>query len=129
MPIHERVTNYTVAQVHNDIVDYQQVIQLTLESGGRVFIGFPDQVPADWLTFQGGTTTTYLPASQFDRVYHLLQTESPVYFSALSLFGIRAVDLTTGDEPTGEGPADPDALAQFMRDARAVRSQAPGSGA
>lgn len=71
-----------------------------------------------------GTTTAFLAASQFDGVYHLLQSESPVYFTALSLFGIRAFDLSTGDEPTGEGPADHDAPAQFMRDARGVRRAA-----
>lgn len=121
MPIHERVTSYTVAQLHNDIVDYNQVIHLTLETSGPVFLGFPEQQPDDWLSFgTDGTTTAFLAASQFDGIYHLLQSESPVYFSALSLFGIRAVDLTTGDEPTGEGPADHDALAQFMRDARAL---------
>lgn len=129
MPIHERVTNYTVAELHNDIVDYNQVVRLTLEQSGPVFIGFPEQQPNDWLTFgSGGTTTAFLEASQFEGIYHLLQSESPVYFTALSLFGLRALDLTTADEPTGEGPADHDALGQFMRDAGALRQQRSDKG-
>jgi hypothetical protein len=126
MPFHERVAGYTVAQLHNDVVDYDQVIHLTLKTSGPVFIGFPEQQPTDWLTFgSDGTTTVFLQSSQFDGVYHLLQSESPVYCTALSVLGLRAFDLTTGEEPTGEGPADHDALAQFMRDAHALRVRGP----
>lgn len=38
MPISERVTSYTIAHLKNDIVDYQQVVQLTIETGRKVFI-------------------------------------------------------------------------------------------
>src|SRR6266567_3553026 len=83
MALIERVTDYSVAQLKNDVVDYQQVVNLTTESGIKVSIAFPDNPPAEWLTFNGAATTVYLESGEFDRVHHLLQTEAPLYFSAL----------------------------------------------
>jgi hypothetical protein len=114
MPIQEPVTNYTVAQLKNDIVSYQQVVNLTTESGHKVFIAFPDNPPAQWLTITGTNTTAYLERGEFDRIHRLLQTESPLFFTSLNLFGIRAFDLTSGSELPGEGPADDEALAQLV---------------
>jgi hypothetical protein len=129
MAIHERVTNYTVAQLKNDVVDYQQMVNLTTETGGQVSIAFPGNPPAEWLTFNGAATTVYLESGEFDRIYHLLQTEAPLYFSALNLFGLRAFNLSTGTELPGEGPADDDALAQLAARIRrhAANPQAPDS--
>ncbi len=114
MPIQERVTNYTVAQLKNDVVSYQQVVNLTTESGHNVFIAFPDNPPAQWLTITGTNTTAYLERGEFDRIHRLLQTESPLFFTSLNLFGIRAFNLTSGSELPGEGPADDDALVQLV---------------
>jgi hypothetical protein len=75
MPIAERITDYTVALLKNDVVDYQQVVKLTTETGHRVFIGFPEQPPAEWLTISGSNTTAYLEQGEFDRIHYLLQTE------------------------------------------------------
>jgi hypothetical protein len=114
MPIQERVTNYTVAQLKNDVVSYQQVVKLTTESGHNVFIAFPDNPPAQWLTITGTNTTAYLERGEFDRIHRLLQTESPLFFTSLNLFGIRAFNLTSGSELPGEGPADDEALVQLV---------------
>ena len=114
MPIQERVTNYIVAQLKNDVVSYQQVVNLTTESGHNVFIAFPDNPPAQWLTITGTNTTAYLERGEFDRIHRLLQTESPLFFTSLNLFGIRAFNLTSGSELPGEGPADDDALVQLV---------------
>lgn len=129
MAISERVTNYSVAQLKNDIVDYQQLVQLTTETGGHVTIAFPGNPPAEWLTFNGGATTVYLQSGEFDRVHHLLQTEAPLFFTALNLFGLRAFSLSTGTELPGEGPADDDTLAQFAARVRqhVADSEAPES--
>jgi hypothetical protein len=113
MALIERVTDYTVAQLKNDVVDYQQVVKFTTESGLKVFVAFPDNPPAEWITTDGTNTTVYLQRAQFDRVHHLLQSEAPVYFTAFGLFHRNFV-LTTGTEVPGEGPADPDALVQLM---------------
>jgi hypothetical protein len=113
MALIERVTDYSVAQLKNDVVDYQQVVKFTTESGLKVFVAFPDNPPAEWITTDGTNTTVYLQRAQFDRVHHLLQSEAPVYFTAFGLFHRNFV-LTTGTEVPGEGPADPDALVQLM---------------
>jgi hypothetical protein len=79
MPIAERVTDYSVALLKNDVVDYRQVIKLTTETGHKVFIGFPEQPPAQRLTITGSNTTSYLQQGEFDRIHHPLQTESPLF--------------------------------------------------
>jgi len=113
MPVQERVTDYTVAVLRNDVVAYQQVVRLTTETGHHVFIGFPEVPPQQWLTLTGTDTTIYLQAGEFDRIHHLLQTENPLYFTAINVIGLRAFNLTTAQELPGEGPADDDALAQL----------------
>ena len=118
MPIQERVTKYTVAQIRNDIVNYRHVIRLTTETGHEVFVAFPPSPPANWLTISGTNTNAFLEESEFDRMHHLLQTESPLFFTSLSLLGLRAFNLSTGSELPGEGPADDDALVEFMTQVR-----------
>lgn len=114
MPINEVVKSYTVATLRNDLVTYRYKITLELASSATADLLFPDSPPAQYLYFSGGHAVAYLPASQFKDTYHLLQTESPVYFTALNLFGIRAVTLSTGKESLGEGLADQDALAALL---------------
>ncbi|HEX8861664.1 MAG TPA: hypothetical protein VGC06_21710 [Actinomycetes bacterium] len=114
MPLGERVTSYTIAELKNEVVNYQQVVKFTMESGHQVFIAFPDQPPTQWLTVTGTNTTAFLERGEFDRVPHLLQTETPLFFSSLIFEGLRAFNLSTGPELPGEGPADDDALVQLM---------------
>jgi hypothetical protein len=71
-----------------------------------------------------------MPASEFDDVYHLLQTESPVFFTAIDLFGIEVgavhteLDLDEG-EPTGEGDEDhTQSLVALIRKAKREASAA-----
>jgi hypothetical protein len=123
MPLGERVTSYTIAELKNEVVNYQQVVKFTTESGHQVFIAFPDQPPAEWLTVTGTNTTAFLERGEFDRVRHLLQTETPLFFSSLIFEGLRAFNLSTGPELPGEGPADDDALVQLM--ARIRQRQVP----
>jgi hypothetical protein len=123
MPLGERVTDSTIAQLKNEVVDYLQVVKFTTESGHQVFIGFPDQLPAEWLTVTGTNTTAFLGRGEFDRVHHLLQSETPLFFSSLIFEGLRFFNLSTGPELPGEGPADDDALVQLM--ARIRQRQVP----
>src|SRR2546426_635012 len=59
----------------------------------------------------GLSTTVYMTADEFSEVYHLLQTESPVFSTTLNLFGLEVgavhteLDLGAG-EPPGEGDED-----------------------
>ena len=129
MPLAERVTSYTITQVKNNIVDYQQIVRLTTETGHQAFIAFPDQPPAQWLTINArSTTTAYLQRREFDRIHHLLQTETPLFFTSSFIVG-PVFTLSTSAELPGEGPADDDALAQLMATMRQhlADSGEPGS--
>jgi hypothetical protein len=128
MPLAERVTDYTIAQLKNEVVDYQQVVRLTTETGHQAFIAFPDQPPAQWLTINGSNTTAFLERGEFDRIHHLLQTETPLFFTSSFIVG-PVLNLSTSAELPGEGPADDDALAQLMATMRQhlADSGEPGS--
>jgi hypothetical protein len=115
MAINERVLDYSVSTLRNDIVDYHRVIRLTLQDGETIYIGFPPSPPADWLHFAGaGATNVYLPAADFDATYRVLLEESPVYASAFTLFGIRAFTLSSGQVAPGQHAADAAELREFM---------------
>lgn len=121
MVFQERVMDYTVSTLRNDVVDYRRVLRLTTVSGQRVFLAFPDIPPADWLQFPDATdTNVFLPAADFDATYRVVRDESPVFVTALNIFGLRAFTLDSGDEAPGQGAADPPPLAELMARARAA---------
>jgi hypothetical protein len=129
MPLFERVTKYSARVGRFDLTDSGRSLSLTLETGGTVFIGFPPEPPDDWLQFSGSVTRVFLQAEEYAHVYHLLQTEAPVFFTALDFFGIKAasvhteLDLSRG-EPTGEGYDDTSLEALIVR----ARKEADGQG-
>ena len=125
MPLVDKIEKYTVSIFHNDIVDYDRSIRLSLESGGTAQILFPATRPQDWLQFSGPDTTLYLTAADYQDVYHLLQTESPVFFTALNFLGLRVGHVHTEldpaiGEPPGEGDRDANSLEAVIRQARAA---------
>jgi hypothetical protein len=114
MAIAEQITSYTAWVAQTSYLSYTRVIRLKLESGTTVYIGFPQDRPADWLQFpEPGAINLYMTADQYDDVYHILQTENPAFCTAISgdLFGLQVgavhteLDLSIG-EPTGEGYQD-----------------------
>jgi len=110
MAIQERVTGYSITHLRNDIVNFHQIVRLATETGHRAFIGFLSRPPAQWLTLAANTSNVFLALTDFDRIHRTLQTESPVFYTAINVIGIRAFNLGTGVEAPGEGPADDDAL-------------------
>ena len=128
MPIEDKVVKYSVYVAHNDFVDFQRSIDLHLESGGMAFIHFPKDPPNNWLQFNGPCTTLYMTQDEFADVYHLLQTESPVFFTALNLFGIRVgvvhmqLDLTECQDSEHGDERVPQSLRELIR--RAKRQEA-----
>lgn len=129
MVFHERVMDYTVSTLRNDVVDFRRVLRLTTVSGQRLFLAFPDVPPADWLQFAGTAgTNVFLPAADFDATYRVLREESPVFVTALSVVGLRAFSLDSGEEAPGQGVTDPEALVQLMAQARATAAEAAGPG-
>lgn len=64
--------------------------------------------------FDGQRVYAYMKIEFFDRIYKLLQTEKPVYFSYNYESGdsttrnLNQAQLRTSNEPLGEGPKDVD---------------------
>ena len=123
MPIADKVMKYSVAVLHNNVLDESRQIRLVLQSGGRATITFVDSLPSNWLQFFGSQTSLYLRAEQFTDAYHLLQSEAPTFFTALDIFGIKVgsvhteLELSSG-EPPGEGEHDAQSLPALVRQAR-----------
>ena len=106
--------DYDVSALRNDVVDYRRVIRLTTTTGGKVFLAFPDDPPADWLRLTASGVNVFLPATEFEPTYQVLLHESPVFVTALNLVGLRAFSLDSGDEAPGQGLADPDPLRELV---------------
>jgi hypothetical protein len=120
MVFNERVLDYTVTTLRNDVVDYRRVLRLTTVSGQQLFLAFPDVPPADWLQFpSAGDTNVFLPSADFDATYRLLRDESLVFVTALDIFGLRAFSLGSSEVAPGLRVADPPDLVQLMARARA----------
>ena len=111
MAIADKIERYEVHIAQNNFLSYFRSIRLSLESGGTGFIAFPEVRPADWLQINGSSVTLYMTQDEFTDVYHLLQSESPVFLTAISFFGLDVgavhteLDLSLG-EPPGEGDED-----------------------
>ncbi len=133
MAIAEKIKTYNVYISQNNFqenyLNFFNHIRLSLESGGTAYLAFPKERPADWLIFNGSDTRLYMTADQFTDVYHLLQSESPVFFTALNIFGLAIgavhteLDLSAGEIP-GEGDEDPQTLEALIRRARKQESGA-----
>lgn len=110
MPVADKIVKYSVWISQNNYLNWLREISLSLESGGTAYIGFPKVRPADWLQFMGGHTTLFMTEDEFDNVYHLMQSEKPVFFTALALEGLEVgavhthLDLSEGVDP---GELDP----------------------
>lgn len=120
MAIAEQIATYSVWVAQTDYLTYTRVINLRLATGTTVYIGFPETRPADWLQISPGAINIFMTADQYDNVYHMLQTEDPVFCTALDLFGMQVgavhteLDLSIG-EPTGEGYRDQSLEALIIR--------------
>lgn len=129
MPIFDRVIRYSVSVFRRaglaGVPPSTRQIRLTLESGGTASIDFTPTLPSDFLKFSTSGTALVLTEDQFTDVYKVLQSESPVFFTALDLFGIRIgsvhteLDLDSGETP-GEGDQDPQSLEALILHARRV---------
>jgi hypothetical protein len=123
MAIEDKVETYSVRIAQDNFLNHFRTIRLSLESGGTAFIAFPKVRPVNWLQLNGPSTNLFMTEDQFTDVYHLLQSESPVFFTALNFLGLQVgavhteLDLSAG-EPTGEGDQDPQTLEELVRRAR-----------
>ena len=123
MPIEDKVETYSVRLAQDNFLNVFRSIRLSLESGGTAFITFPKVRPVNFLEFVGSATNLSMTEDQFTDVYHLLQSESPVFFTALNFLGLQVgavhteLDLSAGETP-GEGDQDPQTLEALIRRAR-----------
>ena len=105
------INHYRVSIFESSSLNYDRSINLSLANGDSVSIRFPSSAPADFVTIGAAFHQVQMDAHKFDEVYHLLQTEKPVYFTAFETGSppIRFVGIDTGDESIGEGLLDGDA--------------------
>ena len=104
------VLEYKVDIFESNTLNYDRSIRLTLsEPTHTVSIQFPSAAPSDFVSIGSSFSTVKMDRHKFDEVYHLLQTESPLFFTAYELGSVSFVGLTTDAEATGEGFQDPDA--------------------
>ena len=112
MAIMELITSYNVRVGQSNLTEATREIQLKLEFGSTVSIFFVPVRPSIWLSFPAPRVIEiWMTQDQFVDVHRILQTEDPVFCTALDLFGLQVgavhteLDLSLG-EPTGEGYRD-----------------------
>ena len=116
MPIlwQREVDDYKVDVFESTTLNYNRAIRLSLKAtdanaAHTVSLQFPSSLPTDWVSIGISFSTIQMAASRFDSVYHLLQTEKPIFFSAYEFDTLRFAGLTTVPEHLGEGFRDSDA--------------------
>ena len=122
MQIDAKVVKHSVWISQNNVLGWVREISLTLESGATVYIGFPQQRPDDWLQFVGQDTNLFMTQDEFKDVYHLLQSEPTVYFTALNVVGLQVGAVHTApalaeDADSGELDFHP-SIASLVRRAK-----------
>ncbi len=107
----QQVSSYEVDVFQSSTLDYDRSIRLELASGDSVSVQFPVTAPADNVSIGASFHTVKMDRHRFDEVYHLLQTERPIYFTAYETGSpaIRYVGFSTSEEAVGEGLVDADA--------------------
>ncbi len=107
----KEVADYRVDIFTASTLSYDRSIRLTLADGHSVALRFPGSAPADFVNIGASFHQIQFSAHKFDEIYHLLQTEKPVYFTAYETGSpaIRFAGLSTSPESVGEGLTDADA--------------------
>jgi hypothetical protein len=107
--IDAKVTSYTVEVVRISSDPQVRTLQLTLEGDLQAVVRFVPAPPATWVVFTGGVAMVSLPSGDFDDMYHILQTERPVFFNAAIEITppFQFARLGTGPERVGQGLTDP----------------------
>jgi hypothetical protein len=113
------VDQYKVSAYATSYSSNSREIRLSLKpSGGLpahdVMLSFVVSPPINFLNFISNTFSEItLGMDRFDIIYHLLQTEKPLFFWAYEIPSTipptRFAGLTSSPEGTGEGFKDPDA--------------------
>lgn len=127
MPIAEKINKYSVSVLQTNLQKVTRQIRLNLESGSTASISFQETLPSNFVEFSGSATRVFMTTDQFTDVYHVLQTESPAFFTAVNLFGLQIgsvhteLNLSLGETP-GEGHQDLQSLEALIRHLRGERT-------
>lgn len=105
----KQVNSYEVDVFESTTLGYDRSMKLKLDDGDTVSVQFPPSAPADFVNIGTSFHTVKMDAHKFDEVYHLVQTEKPIFFTAFESGGIRFAGLSTSEESVGEGLVDSDA--------------------
>ncbi|WP_347754017.1 hypothetical protein [Agrococcus sp. ProA11] len=107
----KEVTSYKVDVFAASTLSYDRSIRLELVDGDTVAVSFPGSPPSDYVSIGSSFHQVQLASHKFDEIYHMLQTENPVYFTAYETGSpaIRFVGFSTSTESVGEGFVDSDA--------------------
>jgi hypothetical protein len=105
----QEVTGYTVDVFDSSSLSYDRSLRLDLANGNRVAVQFPPAAPSDNISIGTSFHTVQMDRHAFDEIYHLLQTEKPVRFTAYEYDSLRFVGFSTDTESVGEGLVDADA--------------------
>lgn len=113
------IQNYRVSVFESSTLNYTRAITLKLKPTGQagphtVTMEFPISAPTDFVQIGDSSSNVKLDRSKYEDAVHMLQTESPVYFSAFETSGetpVRFAGLSTDPEFTGEGLSDGDSEA------------------
>ena len=102
------IVSYRVSVLKSAAVSYERSMVVVLNEGRVVQVRFVRVQPPEWLTISPTSATVQLPVSMFDDIYHMLQTENPVYFFAQVPDNpvFRLAIFSTSPEPPGEGLVD-----------------------
>lgn len=110
--LNQEVVDYAVDVFQASTLTYDRQLTLSLQNGHTAVVRFPATPPTDYVSVGGTFHQVQVAAHRFDELYHLLQTEKPVFFSAYETAPptvIRFVGLSTSKESVGEGLVDSDA--------------------
>ena len=110
------VASYQADVFESSTLTYDRSIRLALKPNDSdpahtVNVQFPITAPDDFVSLGNTFSTVQMDRHKFDEVLHFLQTESPVFFTAYEINGLRFAGLTTDAEATGEGFRDNDSEA------------------
>ncbi len=107
----KEIVSYKIDVFEASTLNYDRSIRLELADGDTVSVEFPSSAPSDFVTIGGGFHTVMIDAHKYDAIYHMLQTEKPVYFTAYETGSpaIRFAGFSTSNESVGEGLVDADA--------------------
>ncbi len=107
----KEVSNYEVDIFESSTLGHDRSIRLELDDGDTVSVRFPPSAPVDNVSIGANFHSVQVDAHKFDEIYHLLQTEKPIFFTAYETGTptIRFVGFSTSAESVGEGLIDADA--------------------